>query len=41
MFQPILVAVDGSDHSRRAALTVAKWARDLGANLTLPHQQVT
>ena len=35
MFQRILVAVDGSDHSCRAALTAATCTRDLGANLTL------
>jgi nucleotide-binding universal stress UspA family protein len=35
MFSHILVAVDGSDHSRRAALTAARLARQLGASLTL------
>ena len=35
MFKRILVATDGSVHSRRAALTAAELARELGANLTL------
>ena len=35
MFKRILVATDGSVHSRRAALTAAELARELGAYLTL------
>jgi len=35
MFKRILVATDGSVHSRRAALTAAELARTLGASLTL------
>ncbi len=35
MFNRILVATDGSLHSRRAALTAAGLARALGASLTL------
>jgi len=35
MFSQIVVAVDGSDHARRAALTAARLARQLGASLTL------
>jgi hypothetical protein len=35
MFKRILVATDGSVHSRRAALTAADLARALGASLTL------
>jgi nucleotide-binding universal stress UspA family protein len=35
MFSHILVAVDGSDHARRAALTAARFAREIGASLTL------
>jgi nucleotide-binding universal stress UspA family protein len=35
MFKRILVATDGSVHSRRAALTAAGLARALGASLTL------
>jgi nucleotide-binding universal stress UspA family protein len=35
MFKRILVATDGSVHSRRAALTGADLARALGASLTL------
>ena len=35
MFERILVATDGSFHSRRAALTAADLARALGASLTL------
>ncbi len=35
MFSHILVAVDGSDHARRAALTAARFAREVGASLTL------
>jgi len=35
MFKRILVATDGSVHSRRAALTAAELARALGASLTL------
>jgi nucleotide-binding universal stress UspA family protein len=35
MFTRILVATDGSAHSRRAALTAAELARALGASLTL------
>lgn len=35
MFKRILVATDGSVHSRRAALTAAGLARELGAVLTL------
>lgn len=35
MFRRILVAVDGSDHSRHAALTAAACCRDWGATLTL------
>ena len=35
MFERILVATDGSLHSRRAALTAAGLARALGASLTL------
>jgi nucleotide-binding universal stress UspA family protein len=34
-FKRILVAVDGSDHGRHAALTAARLARALGARLTL------
>jgi nucleotide-binding universal stress UspA family protein len=35
MFERILVATDGSAHSRRAALAAAELARALGASLTL------
>jgi nucleotide-binding universal stress UspA family protein len=35
MFKRILVATDGSAHSRRAALAAAELARALGASLTL------
>lgn len=35
MFKQILVAVDGSQHGRRAALTAAQCAREMGASLTL------
>ena len=35
MFNRILVATDGSVHSRRAALIGAELARTLGASLTL------
>ena len=35
MYQRILVAVDGSDHSRCAALAGAKLARSVGATLML------
>jgi nucleotide-binding universal stress UspA family protein len=35
MFKRILVATDGSVHSRRAVLTAADLARALGASLTL------
>jgi nucleotide-binding universal stress UspA family protein len=35
MFKRVLVATDGSAHSRRAALTAAELARALGASLTL------
>lgn len=35
VFKRILVATDGSVHSRRAALTAAGLARSLGASLTL------
>ena len=35
MFKRILIATDGSVHSRRAALTAAALARALGASLTL------
>ena len=35
MFKRILVATDGSVHSRPAALTAADLARALGASLTL------
>ena len=35
MFSRILVATDGSVHSRRAALTAAQLARALGASLRL------
>ncbi len=35
MFKRILVAVDGSHHGRRAALTAAECAREQGATLTL------
>jgi nucleotide-binding universal stress UspA family protein len=35
MFERILVATDGSVHSRRAAVTAASLARALGASLTL------
>ena len=35
MFKRILVATDGSPHSRRAVLTAAELARALGASLTL------
>ena len=35
MFKRILVATDGSVHSRRAAITAADLARALGASLRL------
>ena len=35
MFKRVLVATDGSAHSRRAALAAAELARALGASLTL------
>jgi len=35
MYQRILVAIDGSDHARRAALTGARLARSTGATLML------
>ena len=35
MFQRIVVAVDGSHHSRQAVLTAAAFAREMGATLTL------
>jgi nucleotide-binding universal stress UspA family protein len=35
MFKHIVVAVDGSEHARDAALTAARCAREIGATLTL------
>ena len=35
LIQHILVAIDGSDHARRAALYAADLARQLGAKLTI------
>ena len=35
MFRRILVAVDGSEHSRQAALVAARLAREIGSDLTL------